>query len=137
MPKHDEVVMPVFPGSVVLELDWGRVKPLCLARDGWNDLGAVVLLSKAPVADVEAWYAQQLPEYQIYRDVEGDLLIQADIADFLWDRDYYKYPNIALMQASEQWQASGYATRIELNRPGPQRDALANPSATLEVADDD
>lgn len=117
LPERDEVTLPAYPGAVVIALDWGRVRPLCAARDGWLDLGAIDLLSKDPPATVSAWYQANLPDFRRYPGLAGDVLINAEIDNFLWDRDYYKYSNVSILPAPAAWQAAGYRSRIELNRP--------------------
>ncbi|MCP5200498.1 MAG: hypothetical protein H6977_10835 [Gammaproteobacteria bacterium] len=119
VPQAKEVAWPVYPGAVLAGVAWGRVKPACVARDGWADLGGVTLLSRASPAEVAAWYAAQLDGYERYEGRRGVLFMDTAIDDFLWDRDYYKYPNIALTVPPPDWAAAGYRTRIEFNRPAP------------------
>lgn len=119
LPRAAEVALPVYPGAVVIGLDWGRVAPACHERDGWADLGGVVLATRDRPAQVAAWYADQLEGHAQYPDERGLLFIRAHIASFLWERDYHKYPNVAVRQPPAAWAAAGYRTVIELNRPAP------------------
>lgn len=119
LPAADEIAYPVYPGAVVIGVDWGRVAPACLTRDGWADLGGVVLATRDGPAEVAAWYADRLDEHVQYPDARGRLFIRARIEDFLWERDYYKYPNVAVRPPPPAWAAAGYRTVIELNRPAP------------------
>ena len=117
LPASDEVTMPVYPAAVAIGLNWGRVKPLCVRRDGWQDLGSLVLATVDDETQVAAWYASNLDTFAQYRSERDLLFIKASIEDFLWKRDYYKYPNISIRRASGEWDSAGYTTIIELNRP--------------------
>lgn len=119
LPASEEVVYPVYPGARIVELDWGRVAPGCLTRDGWSDLGGVVLVTRDDASRVAAWYADRLDEHAQYTDARGRLFIRARIDAFLWERDYHKYPNVAVRPPPPPWAAAGYRTVIELNRPAP------------------
>ena len=119
LPEAAELALPIYPHAVVIGIDWGRVKPPCNQRDGWRDLGGLTLASADNEAEVAAWYADHLDNFAQYVSARDLLFIQAHIADFLWERDYYKYPNIAIMRARGEWDAAGYRTIIELNRPAP------------------
>ncbi|MEX2479894.1 MAG: hypothetical protein WD928_03435 [Gammaproteobacteria bacterium] len=120
VPDSREVAMPVYPDADLIAIDWGRVKPACVAREGWSDLGGITLVSMDDEEQVAAWYAAQLADYRLYRAAQGRLFIRAQVPEFLWDRDYHKHPNIAIMAAPAEWAAAGYRTLIELNRPAPQ-----------------
>lgn len=120
VPDRDEVAMPVYPDADLIAIDWGRVKPACVEREGWSDLGGITLVSKDDEERVAAWYAAQLADYRQFQAAPGRLFIRAPVPEFLWDRDYYKHPNIAIMAAPPEWSAAGYQTLIELNRPAPQ-----------------
>ncbi|MER3394410.1 MAG: hypothetical protein RIA38_05545, partial [Microcella pacifica] len=119
LPRADEVAFPAYPGAVIIELDWGRVAPACRERDGWADLGGVVLATRDRPAQVAAWYADRLEAHAQYPDPRGLLFIRAHIASFRWERDYHKYPNVAVREPPAAWAAAGYRTVIELNRPAP------------------
>lgn len=119
MPEAAEVAFPVYPGAVLIALDWGRVAPACHVRDGWSDLGGVVLVTRDDPSAVAAWYADRLPDHVQYPDARGLLFIRASIEAFLWERDYHKYPNVAVRSPAPAWAAAGYRTVIELNRPAP------------------
>ncbi|MGR8921812.1 MAG: hypothetical protein ACU85V_19540 [Gammaproteobacteria bacterium] len=119
LPDSREVTFPVYPDAVVVRVDWGRVKPECRRRDGWRELGGVALVSGDDHAAVAAWYAENLVGYYQYPTASGLMFVDAVIPDFLWDRDYYKYPNVSVNQADGQWRIAGYRTLIELNRPAP------------------
>jgi len=125
LPASDEVVYPVYPGALVLELDWGRVAPGCHTRDGWSDLGGVVLITRDEASRVAAWYADRLDEHAQYSDARGRLFIRARIDAFLWERDYHKYPNVAVRSPPAPWAAAGYRTVIELNRPAPPKESAS------------
>ena len=90
-----------------------------MARDGWRDLGGVTLLTTADAATVGAWYGEQLADHTRHLAAQGQLFIRAPVAAFVWDRDYHKYPNVAVLPAPPDWAAAGYRTVIELNRPAP------------------
>lgn len=120
VPDRGEVAMPVYPDASLIAIDWGRVKPACVEREGWSDLGGITLVSMADEEQVAAWYAAELVDYRQYQAVQGRLFIRAPVPEFLWDRDYHKHPNIAIMTAPPEWSAAGYRTLIELNRPAPQ-----------------
>ncbi|MEQ8660714.1 MAG: hypothetical protein RLW62_07850 [Gammaproteobacteria bacterium] len=119
LPDAAEVAFPVYPGAVVIELDWGRVRPACRTRDGWADLGGVVLATRDAPVQVTAWYADRLAEHVQYPAARGVLFIRARIAAFLWERDYYKFPNVAVRPAPPAWATAGYRTVIEFNQPAP------------------
>jgi len=125
LPAREEVVYPVYPGAQVVELDWGRVAPGCITRDGWSDLGGVVLVTRDDPDRVAAWYADRLEEHSQYSDARGRLFIRAHIDAFLWERDYYKYPNVAVRTPPPPWAAAGYRTVIELNRPAPPQETAS------------
>ena len=110
------VVVPV-AAAVVIDLAWGRTAPGCRARKGWQQLGAIGLASADPLATVLAWYVERLGDYRRYESAGRTIFIRATIDDFLWERDYHKYPNIVVAQASAPWADAGYRTTIELNRP--------------------
>ncbi|MGE0485119.1 MAG: hypothetical protein AB7Q81_13330 [Gammaproteobacteria bacterium] len=119
VPDTADVAWPVFPGAVLAGVAWGRVAPACRARDGWTDLGGVTLLSRASREEIAAWYAARLDGYSQYQGRRGVLFMDTSIDDFLWDRDYYKYPNVTLTVPPADWTAAGYRTQIEFNRPAP------------------
>jgi hypothetical protein len=119
VPDRREVAYPVFPGALLISVDWGRVKPTCVPRDGWSDLGGLALVSVAAEADVANWYAERLVDHVQYDAAPGRLFMRAQIPEFLWDRDYHKHPNVAIVPAPGAWLAAGYRTMIELNRPAP------------------
>lgn len=119
VPDQSEVAYPVFPGALLIGVDWGRVKPDCESRDGWSDLGGLALVSTAAEGEVANWYAERLVDHVQYDAAQGHLFIGAQIAEFLWDRDYHKYANVAIVPAPAVWSAAGYRTLIELNRPAP------------------
>ncbi len=122
LPDAAEVALPVYPRAVVIDLGWARTTPTCAPRDGWSSLGAVTLASGDDPLAVAAWYADRLDGYAQYRAAQGLLFIAAEIPDFLWERDYHKYPNVSITRASGEWDAAGYRTVIELNRPAPQEE---------------
>lgn len=119
VPDAGDIAWPVYPGAVLSGVAWGRMAPACEARDGWSDLGGVTLLSRAPREEIAAWYAARLDDYTRYEGSRGVLFMNLASDDFLWDRDYYKYPNIALTAPPAAWAAAGYRTQIEFNRPAP------------------
>ncbi len=126
LPDLEEIGFPVYPRAYVVAVDWGRVQPDCVLRDGWAELGSVTLVSADDEADVVAWYADRLLDTAQYPSAHGLLFIAAAIENFLWDRDYYKYPNVMVSRVSGEWDAAGYRTRIELNRPAPKPAATAD-----------
>lgn len=117
LPRGDDVTVPAYPDAVVIDLAWGRTAPACRARKGWQQLGAVALASADPPATVLAWYGERLGDYRRYEAAGRTIFIRAAIDDFLWERDYHKYPNIVVAQAPPPWLDAGYRTTIELNRP--------------------
>jgi len=119
VPDGGEVAYPVFPGALLISVDWGRVKPQCIARDGWSDLGGLALVSVADESEIANWYAEHLDDHVQYNADQGRLFVRAQVPEFMWDRDYHKYPNVAIVPAPAAWSAAGYRTLIELNRPAP------------------
>ena len=119
VPDGREVAYPIFPGALLISVDWGRVKPDCESRDGWSDLGGLALVSTAAEDEVANWYAERLVDSTQYNAAQGRLFMRAQIPEFLWDRDYHKHSNVAIVPAPAAWSAAGYRTLIELNRPVP------------------
>jgi hypothetical protein len=119
LPQAGDVSLPLYPRLQLTGVNWGRVKPLCELRDGWNALGAVTFVTVDDVSAVHAWYAERLADFTAYTSPRGLVLIRATIENFLWDRDYYLYPNIAISRADSEWDAAGYRTIITFNRPRP------------------
>lgn len=117
VPARERIALPVYPDAVLMDIAWGRVQPQCIPRDGWTELGGVRLLSRDAPGQVGAWYANELDTHTRYTADQGDLFIATPIADFLWTRDYYKYPNVAIRPAPPAWAAAGYRSLIEFNRP--------------------
>ena len=119
IPETQQVRWPVYPGAVLLDIDWGRMAPECTPRDGWHDLGGLRLLSRDEAGAVRRYYAEQLPAYSRFDDGPETLFIAQPIEDFLWERDYHKHANVAIRPAPPRWAAAGYRVMIEFNRPAP------------------
>ena len=117
IPEKSDIDLPIYPDATVISVSWGKVAPECLNRDGWDDLGAIVFASRADKTIVVEWYARELPEYLEYEGTAGTMLIKSEIDNFLWERDYAKYPNITVTLPSDEFLDAGYRTFIELNRP--------------------
>lgn len=131
LPRAGDVLAPVFPGARVVEISWGREKPQCQLRSGWDDQGAVTLLTEANPEEVATWYAGALPLFRRYGEMPQALFINARISDFIWERDYFKYPNVAVRPADPAWLARGYRSEIALNRPAADSySASANAAGT-------
>lgn len=121
LPQPADVKAPVYPHAVVIDLGWPRTQPECQLRDGWQQLGQVVLISADSRDEVLRWYTEALAGYSSYGDEHGTLFINTQIDDFLWERDYHKHPNVALRPVDDAWREAGYQVRIELNRPASLR----------------
>ena len=90
-------------------------------------VAALALVFALPGSAVAA-VADRLDQHAQYTDARGRLFIRARIDAFLWERDYHKYPNVAVRPPPPPWAAAGYRTVIELNRPAPA------PGPTKEAA---
>lgn len=117
IPEKSDIDLPIYPDATVISVTWGKVAPECLDRDGWEDLGAIVFASRADKNIVVEWYSRELPEYLEYEGIAGTTLIKSEIDNFLWERDYAKYPNITITLPSDEFLDNGYRTFIEFNRP--------------------
>ena len=117
LPNASDVSVPIHPSAVVVDIMWGRVRPTCELRQGWDSLGGVRLVSKKSFQDVLAWYRQHLVGYSWHKAPTGVIFIREEIKDYLWDRDYYKHANISIHPSEDGFLASGYVTEIEINRP--------------------
>jgi hypothetical protein len=117
MPEKSDIDLPIYPDATVVSVAWGKVAPECFDRDGWEDLGAIVFASRADKNVVVEWYTRELPEHLKYEGTAGTILIKREIDNFLWERDYAKYPNVTVTLPSDEFLNAGYRTFIELNRP--------------------
>ena len=121
LPKAGDVIVPVFPSTVIVDIMWGRVQPTCELRDGWSSLGGIRLVSKESFEEVVAWYRQHLVGYVPHQAPKGTIFFMEKIQNYLWDRDYYKYGNISILPIEDGFHVAGYVTMIEINRPGKAR----------------
>ena len=117
LPEKSDIDLPIYPDATVISVTWGKVAPECLERDGWEDLGTIVFVSRADKNVIVDWYARELPGYLRYSGAGGTILIKKQIDNFLWERDYAKYPNITVTLPSDGFWDAGYKSVIELNRP--------------------
>jgi hypothetical protein len=122
IPDNSDIDLPIYPDASIISIDWGLVAPSCSQRDGWEELGALVMVSRANKYAVVKWYARELPQYSQYDGEVGTIFINRRIDNFLWERDYAKYSNITIMQSSNDFRDAGYSSFIELNRPKTKKD---------------
>jgi hypothetical protein len=117
VPDAAEVHRPVFPGAVIVGLDWPKKIPDCDTSVDPDQLYAIVLLSKDSFEEIDAWYSAHLPEFTRFEFEDRIIFVKGQRSSFDWNRDYGTVPSVLVKRAGSVWRAGGYQTAIEFFHP--------------------
>jgi len=123
LPTQAEIALPLFPGVQVYDMEWAKKKPQCAKKlEPGKERVFLMLVTKAPLAEVARWYDTKLGHFPKYLSADGAAVdyVAGERVDFRpsWER-MSQLPHVSLYAQKESPVARlGYQTLIVVSDPG-------------------